>query len=173
MALKHRFWQRQNLTLESALLLCVQRESKWTFKAFIDISTKKPWTPINNSHGPDGEELNIWCVRGHNQKVITVVLQWRNVSCWFKNKINQKKKVSFRGWRAGSSLSAPPDELLSDQHSSEWRAPASRTGNLLFSSLQYLDMFHRRKVTWPSCEAMERTFSVQLNCVFTGNFQLI
>lgn len=66
----------------------IKRESKWTLKAFIDISTKKLWTPINNSHGPDGEELNIWCIRGHNQKVITVVLQWRNVSCWFKNKIN-------------------------------------------------------------------------------------
>lgn len=28
-----------------------------------------------NTDEPDGEELNIWCVRVHNQKVITVVLQ--------------------------------------------------------------------------------------------------
>lgn len=84
--------KRQYLRLLSTFLHCVQKGSELSIKGLKEHQTKNYWTLSSHTSGPDGKEFatstkqpSIWSIRSQNKKVILLLLEWKNVSCWSKH----------------------------------------------------------------------------------------
>lgn len=84
--------QYLRLRLLSTFLHCVQKGSELSIKGLKWHQTQNYWTPSSRTSGPDGKEFatstkqpSIWSIRSQNKKVMLLLLEWKNVSCWSKH----------------------------------------------------------------------------------------